>query len=260
MKLTFGITTATLVSTVLSLVHKIPQDRGLAKRNVYYDDWSGVAVRTPPDSTFLTVIGTFVVPTISDEAETDSAVSLWVGIDGYTAESPLIQAGVNVEYADDGTEVYNVFTEWYYNGSPGPVTLEAEDFSVSPGDTITVQVTGNAGAATASAKFTKNSDEPKSFPITPADTSQVILGQNIEWVVERQVRDQNAPGDSSLLAFDTITFTSCAGNTMDGTVTFPVNVNAEAIDMLGAEGDLAATTVINDGGNGDSFTVTWQGP
>lgn len=42
----------------------------------------------------------------------DSAVSIWVGIDGYMPmAAPLIQAGVNVEYASDGSMFYNAFTE-----------------------------------------------------------------------------------------------------------------------------------------------------
>jgi len=253
MKFSFGITTAALVSTVLSLVHRIPQTNGLSKRNVNYDDWAGVAVGVPPEGeTFITVIGTFVVPGISDEAEVDSAVTLWVGIGGYTG-GPLVQAGINVEYAADGTEIYNSFIEWEYEGSPGPTTISQDQFPFAPGDTITVQVTGATGSATARALFTNGANAQVPFDITPADASQVLQGQNIEWVVERLPRDPNAPEDN-LLAFGDITFTACAGNTAAGSVTFPSS--GDAIDMLDSEGQTSATTAIAE--SGDAFTVTWQ--
>ena len=55
----------------------------------------------------------FVVPIINTVTATKGpAVSLWVGIDGYMPLAPpVIQAGVDVEYAADGTMIYQAWTE-----------------------------------------------------------------------------------------------------------------------------------------------------
>jgi hypothetical protein len=54
----------------------------------------------------------FVVPTIdAPTTPMGSSVTIWVGIDGYTATQPLVQAGVDVEYATDGSLIYQAFTE-----------------------------------------------------------------------------------------------------------------------------------------------------
>lgn len=120
-------------------------------------------------------------------------------------------------------------------------------------------MTGAAGSATATANFSKNGGASVPVTITPSDTSNVIKGQNIEWIIERMPRDESDPGGGSLLAFDTITFTACSGSTSaQAASSFPKD--GDAIDMLDSAGGIAATTVIDTSGNGDSFTVTWQGP
>jgi len=41
-----------------------------------------------------------------------TAVSIWVGIDGYNPLSPpVVQAGIDVEYGSDGTQIYRSWTE-----------------------------------------------------------------------------------------------------------------------------------------------------
>ncbi|KAG4412296.1 hypothetical protein IFR04_014575 [Cadophora malorum] len=257
MKLGFGVTIAIFASTVLSLV---PSNRcgdrtnAREKRNVGTLNWAGAAIPAPPDgSTFATVIATFVVPTIDPPTMTPgTAVSIWVGIDGYNPLSPpVVQAGVDVEYASDGTQIYRSWTE----------EEEPEDtgFAIAGGDIVTVQVTGSAGSDEATALFTINGVQQDPIQFFPSDGPQSqINGQKIEWVIERLPGEGKLGGSPSLLNFGTITLTDCAGSTaMTAASSFPQN--GDVIDMEGADGNgvSAKTTLVGADGS-DNIVITWQ--
>lgn len=135
-----------------------------------------------PTSAWKIVTGTFVVPTAPSLPSTTIlpdkiySVDIWVGIDGSLCKTGLLQAGVNIEF-DQKTErmtfngrfqlrtVYKpstgFFVAWYSLDSgknappgsdePGAVDLSQSQLPISPGDTVTVIVTGtatNAGSIT----------------------------------------------------------------------------------------------------------------
>jgi len=263
MKLNFGITIAIFASTVLSLVHRNPRrniTNALEKRNVALDNWAGAAIAAPPGgSTFVTVIATFVVPTIDPATMTQgTAVSIWVGIDGYNPLGPpVIQAGVDVEYGPNGEQIYKAWTEWV----DGDEDEAPEDtgYAVTGGDTVTVQVTGNAGDDHATALFTINGNQQTPVDILPLDGPQgVIKGQNIEWVIERLPGEAVLAGSPSLLNFGTITLTNCAGSTaLVAASSFPQD--GDVIDMSGADGNgISAKTALVGSNGSDNIEITWQ--
>jgi hypothetical protein len=114
-------------------------------------------------------------------------------------------------------------------------------------------VTGQPGTAEADAIFTKPTGTTYTTPMAPLDETQVIRGNNIEWIVERLL-DTNR--DGMLLNFGTILFSSCSGSTQ-ATAASSFPRDGEAIDMFNTVKGIAASTAIDTNGNGDSFTVTW---
>ncbi|KAG6843732.1 hypothetical protein H0H87_001107 [Tephrocybe sp. NHM501043] len=68
----------------------------------YSDNWAG-AIWDDASGTFNSVTGTFTVPTL----EGSGAASAWVGLDGDTCESAILQTGVDFTLSDDGEIFYN---------------------------------------------------------------------------------------------------------------------------------------------------------
>lgn len=125
---------------------------------------------------------------------------------------------------------------------------------------VTVQVTGAAGSDTGEALFTINGVQQTPVEILPlGDGPQgLILGQNIEWVIERLPGEGNLGGSPSLLNFGTITLMNCAGSTATTAASsFPQD--GDLIDMTGADGNgISAKTAITGSADSDNIEITWQ--
>lgn len=81
--------------------------------NVQYStNWAG-AVLISSDCT--TVTGTVVVPTPEEpsggNSRTEYAASAWVGIDGDTCQTAILQTGVDL-YIEDGQASFDAWYEW----------------------------------------------------------------------------------------------------------------------------------------------------
>lgn len=60
---------------------------------------------------FTSVTGTFTVPTLSASGASGSSLSVWVGLDGYTCDTAILQTGIdltvnNGSVSYDGTDEY----------------------------------------------------------------------------------------------------------------------------------------------------------
>ncbi|KAE9364984.1 concanavalin A-like lectin/glucanase [Stipitochalara longipes BDJ] len=224
-----------------------------ADANEQTDDWAGAVVKSPPpdEGGFVAVIGTFTVPSAMEDDDTPSAVSIWVGIDGYTNNIPVVQAGVDAILDSDGDVTYRAWAEW----NPNPaIYLDDSELEIVAGDSIQVHIATKAGDTSATALFTNLSNgNPATVPLSTSDASQAALGQNMEWMVERIHGGPDAPPTAALMNFGTITMTNCYGSTAAraGSVNPPQGVG---VDMLNSEGGVAATAAIN----GNTVTVTWQ--
>ncbi|KAG9230095.1 hypothetical protein BJ875DRAFT_445336 [Amylocarpus encephaloides] len=146
-----------------------------------------------------------------------------------------------------GIKISQAWTEWI----PGlPKAIDAEDFNVSPGDSIR-----SLRSAEADVIFTNAAGIRHRASIEPSDETNVMNGNNIEWVIGRLGED--TPPSGQLLHFSSISFSACVGLTAKiAASSFPKD--GVAIDLLNKNGGVAASTVADTSGNGDSFTVTWR--
>ncbi|KAI1851411.1 hypothetical protein JX265_000355 [Neoarthrinium moseri] len=174
----------------------------------YSTNWAGAVLI---GSGYKSVTATFVVPTPSvpsgGSSRTEYAASAWVGIDGDTCQTAILQTGVDF-YAQGSSVSFDAWYEWYPD--------YAYDFSgitISAGDTITITVTATstkAGTATVANKSTG-----KTVTHTFSSQSAALCETNAEWIVE------DFSSGNSLVPFadfGTVTFTGASATTSSGTV------------------------------------------
>ncbi|KAG9246851.1 peptidase A4 family-domain-containing protein [Calycina marina] len=195
----------------------------------YSGNWAGAVL---VGTGYTSVTGTFTVPTPT----TAGSGSAWVGIDGDTCSTAILQTGI--DWTKSGSSItYDAWYEWYPD--------YAYDFSgitLAAGNSITVTVT--VTSSTAGVATIKNNTTGKSVTHTFTSQTGTLCEYNAEWIVE----DYESNGSQVTFAnFGTVTFSSASavksGTTVDVT-------GAEIIDMELSSGvvtsvtDTASTVVI----------------
>ncbi|KAJ7785335.1 peptidase A4 family-domain-containing protein [Mycena maculata] len=175
----------------------------------YSTNWGGAAWESPA-GTYTSVKGTFIVPTPSaPSGKTGShAASAWVGIDGDTCSTAILQTGVDFTI-DDGEVSFDAWYEYY------PAVSFDFDLKVSAGDTITLTATSTgtkSGTVTIS-----NETTGKSVSKDLTSTAK-LCGENAEWIVE-----DFEEGDSLVpfADFGTVKFTDAVATTSTGSTVGP---------------------------------------
>ena len=172
----------------------------------YSSNWAG-AVLVGTD--YQSVTGTIVIPTpkipSGGSESTQYAASAWVGIDGDTCSTAILQTGIDV-FVQNGQASFDAWYEWYPD-----FAHDFSGFDISAGDTITMTVTAssvNAGTATLENKTTG-----KTATQQFSDESAFLCETNAEWIVE-----DFSQGDSLVpfADFDTVTFTDALATTSSG--------------------------------------------
>jgi len=181
----------------------------------YSENWAG-AVYAESSGTYTAVTGTFTVPTPSGEG----AASAWVGIDGDTCSTAILQTGVDFTVSD-GDVSYDAWYEWYPD-----YAYDFSGISFSSGDVVKLTVT--ASSTTSGTAVIENTTTGKT--VTQKITSSSALCQeNAEWIVE------DFEEGSSLVEFadfGTVTFTDASATTSSGTVS-PSGATAIDIEQNG---------------------------
>jgi len=174
----------------------------------YSDNWAGAVFDSYPSGSFTAVTGTFTVPTPSAGSGSGSSysASAWVGIDGDTCSTAILQTGV--DFTIDGGDVsYDAWYEWYPDS--------ADDFSgisFSAGDSVTVTVTASSTTSGTAVIENTTTGQKVSKDLT---SSTALCEENAEWIVE----DYEENGSLVPLAnFGTVTFTGAAATTSSGSV------------------------------------------
>jgi len=171
----------------------------------YSSNWSGAVITSPPSGqTFDGVSAEFVVPTPSVPSGSSSsgtyAASAWVGIDGDTYQTAILQTGIDF-VVTNGKVSYDAWYEWYPD--------YAYDFSltVSAGDTIAISVASTSTKAGTAVIENVTTGKSVSKSLT---SSYALGGQNAEWIVE----DFEENGSLIKFAdFGTVEFTDCVAKT-----------------------------------------------
>jgi hypothetical protein len=163
-----------------------PSSEGAPEKS---SNWSGYIVLSSATkygsaSSFGYVSGYFVVPWVLQpigKCGTPVYASEWVGIDGVSKDTALIQAGVNgVSSCRSGkqTLTYSTWYEWF----PLP-SVNFKNFPTSPGDDYSVYV--ESLSATKAKAFLVNYVENKSVSITfSAPGGSRVIGNSAEWILE----------------------------------------------------------------------------
>ena len=169
-------------------------------------NWAGVVIENPPSgTTFTAVSATFTVPKPTSTGGSGAqSASAWVGIDGDTCATAILQTGI--DFTVQGSSVsYDAWYEWYPD--------YAHDFSgisMKAGDSMSVAVV--ASSKTSGTATIKNLSTGQTVTKT-ISSSASLCGKNAEWIVEDF---ESGGGMVPFANFNTVTFSNAVAKTSSG--------------------------------------------
>ncbi|EFQ27406.1 peptidase A4 family protein [Colletotrichum graminicola] len=204
-------------------------------KNAHYSsNWSG-AVQI--GNGYNHVTGTITVPEVSGNS--GDAASAWVGIDGDTCETAILQTGISL-YAD-GT--FDAWYEWIPDNA-----YSFDNFDVSVGDQI--QMTVDASSTKKGVATLHNLTTGKKVTHTFTSTPSTLCETNAEWIVEAF---QEGGKQVTLADFGTIEFTGATASGSGGSIT---PSGAEIFDISPNGGKTYLTQASS---SGSTVTVSYIG-
>jgi len=205
----------------------------------YSSNWAGA---TLIGSGYTSVVGTIIVPNPQKPANgntrTEYTASAWVGIDGDTCETAILQTGVDF-ITQNGRASFEAWYEWYPDYS-----YTFDGFGISAGNTIRMTVT--ATSSTAGKATIENLSTGKTVSHSFSGQSASLCGTNAEWIVE----DASSSSGSLIpfADFETVTFTDATavsdGGTVDttGAVIMDIRQNGQVLTSCSAGGSEVTCT------------------
>ncbi|AEO63648.1 uncharacterized protein THITE_2109181 [Thermothielavioides terrestris NRRL 8126] len=214
-----------------------PPHHSAPRRNTTYPEyssnWAG-AVQIGTGFTFVT--GTITVPSVYN-GNPYSAASAWVGIDGDTCQTAILQTGVS--FYGDGS--YDAWYEWIPDYS-----YSFSGFGLRAGDEI--RMTVDATSKTTGVATLENLSTGAKVSHTFRNTPSTLCETNAEWIVE----DFESGGSLVPFAdFGTVTFTDAYATGSGGQVT---PQGATIIDIR-----QSGRVLTNCGTSGADLTCTYTG-
>ncbi|KAI0323936.1 acid proteinase [Cubamyces sp. BRFM 1775] len=214
---------------------------GDATASVYTTNWAGAVLVAGPN-TYTAATGSFIVPTPREPSGGSGfhSAAIWVGIDGDTCQSAILQTGVDITVSGGETS-YNAWYEWY----PAAMS-DFSGFAVRPGDNISATVIADSLTSGTATLINYSTGQE----VTKILTSQPALCQeNAEWIVE----DYTESGGLVPLAnFGTVTFTDALAGISTGGVS-PAGATIFNMEQNGRVLTTASTS-------SSSVTVNYIGP
>jgi Peptidase A4 family len=205
--------------------------------------WAGDVVMAStlnynPPEPVNTVYGEWFIPNVTpipNEPQGGQTAGFWVGIDGF-GNNQVLQAGTAATVT--GNNVVNwVWTEWF----PLP-PVQVTNFSIKPGDYITVLVCAPQPNHGFCAMLNKTTNQATSIGIT-APNNVTSIGASAEWIVE---------GISPVLpVFSTVVFQNCSAGTQHHSFNAEGGIITEITGTGGA--NLTAAAILRD----DKVVVKW---
>lgn len=166
----------------------------------YSANWAGAVLE---GAHYVSVTGTVTVPQPQmppgglDEVE--YSASVWVGLDGDTCQSSILQVGFDLNVRG-GQASYDTWYEWYPDSA-----FNFEGFALTAGDVIRLTVT--ATNTTSGTVWIENETTGKSVSHTFADEGPALCEANAEWIVEDFLVGGKLMPMSN---FGSVTFTNCS--------------------------------------------------
>jgi hypothetical protein len=223
--------------------HTSPSDEP-RKADQYSSNWAGAVIVS---SGVSLATGTFTVPTPSPppggSSTTQYCGAAWVGIDGDTCQSGLIQTGV-FWCVQNGEYSYEAWYEWI----PG-ASIAYNNINVNAGDVISVTVTWTSDTS-GTVYLVDETNGGNGFIDFTGQTSGTLCGTNAEWIVE------DFEVGNSLVAFadfGSVTFTGATA-VVGGQTVSAGGAGAETIDLVNSNGQVITSTNID----GSTVTITYE--
>ena len=169
-------------------------------------NWSGVVIESAPaGATFTAVSATFTVPQPTSTGGSGSqAASAWVGIDGDTCQSAILQTGIDFTVSG-GRASYDAWYEWFPD-----YAYDFSGISLAAGNQISISVVSSSKTSGTATIKNISTGQTVTKQIT---SSSSLCGQNAEWIVE------DFEEGSSLVPFanfNTVTFSNAAAKLSNG--------------------------------------------
>ncbi|KAF6809846.1 Peptidase A4 family protein [Colletotrichum sojae] len=204
-------------------------------KNVEYSsNWAG-AVKI--GTGYNQVVGTITVPDVSGSR--GAAASAWVGIDGDTCQTAILQTGVSF-YAD-GT--FDAWYEWIPD-----YAYSFSGFDVSVGDQIRMEV--DASSKTKGVATLENLTTGKKVTHSFTSTPSTLCETNAEWIVEAF---QENGSQVTLADFGTVTFTGASASGSAG------KTGPSGADIIDISPNRGSTILAKASVSGSSVTVQYVG-
>lgn len=175
------------------------------------------------------VQGSIIVPSVS--GSNGAAASAWVGIDGDTCQTAILQTGISF-YAD-GT--YDAWYEWIPDYS-----YSFSNFDVSEGDEIFMEV--DASSKTSGVATLENKTTGQKVTHSFTNPPSTLCETNAEWIVEAF---QEGGSQVVLADFGSVTFTDASASGSAGTIT---PAGADILDISPDQGQTVYTDCSISGG------------
>ena len=183
------------------------------QRNIQYSsNWAG-AVQVSSGITQVHGVANFpnIAAPKNGGSQGQYGGSAWIGIDGDTCQSAILQTGMDW-VVDGNTTQYSVWYEWL------PEYSYSFDIEVNPGDSIAMRVV--AHNKTAGTAFLHNTSNGQKVSHT-FHGQQALCLENAEWIVE-DFEVSGSGGQPALIPFakfDPVSFTNASfhqGSTKNG--------------------------------------------
>ncbi|KAI1502106.1 putative aspergillopepsin [Biscogniauxia marginata] len=200
----------------------------------YSSNWAGAVLI---GTGYTTVTGSIVVPTpktpSGGSSSTTYSGSAWVGIDGDTCSTAILQTGV--DFSVRGSSVsFDAWYEWYPD-----YAYDFSGISISAGDTVTFTVTASSkGAGKA---VIENESTGQTVTHSFSGESDQLCEYNAEWIVE----DYSSGGSLvSFADFGTVTFTGASvngGTGVSGATIIDLKQNNKVLTSCSTSGSSTVT-------------------
>lgn len=212
-------------------------------------NWSGYA---DTGASFTTVVGTWVQPAASCPAGQQTASAFWVGIDGFLSSSTTVEQAGTESDCIKGTKKIPGGPSYYAWWEMFPAlsnNLPVKQYPVSPGDTISAQVTGSGSTFTLTV-----SDQSKGWSFSPPPQSaSSASSSSAEWIAEAPSICKSSCKEAKLTNFGSVSFSgaSANGNAISASI-----FSNNQINMTKGKKLVKASASALSGGS--AFSVTWH--